>query len=63
MGRDGAAGLRRLRDVGRHTIAQDQQSSVVYGMPKAAAAIDAAVEVLPLDRIASRLVDLVENPQ
>jgi chemotaxis response regulator CheB len=63
MGRDGAAGLRRLRDVGRHTIAQDQQSSVVYGMPKAAAAIDAAVEVLPLDQIASRLVHLVENPQ
>jgi len=63
MGRDGAAGLRRLREVGRHTIAQDQQSSVVYGMPKAAAQIDAAVEVLPLDRIASRLVDLVENPQ
>jgi chemotaxis response regulator CheB len=63
MGRDGAAGLRRLRDVGRHTIAQDQHSSVVYGMPKAAAAMDAAVEVLPLDRIASRLVHLVENPQ
>jgi two-component system, chemotaxis family, response regulator WspF len=59
MGRDGAAGLRRLRDAGRHTIAQDQQSSVVYGMPKAAAAMDAAVEVLPLDQIASRLVSLV----
>jgi len=59
MGSDGAAGLKALRDKGHHTIAQDQASCVVYGMPKAAAALDAAVEVLPLNRIAARLDELV----
>ena len=58
MGRDGAAGLKRLRNEGHHTIAQDQQTSAVYGMPKAAAALDAAVDVLPLDQIAPRLIGL-----
>jgi chemotaxis response regulator CheB len=58
MGRDGAAGLRLLREQGHHTIAQDQASSAVYGMPKAAAELDAAAEILPLDRIAARLRDL-----
>ncbi|QQP95797.1 chemotaxis response regulator protein-glutamate methylesterase [Lysobacter enzymogenes] len=63
MGRDGAAGLRGLRQQGHHTIAQDRASSAVYGMPKAAAELDAAVEILPLDRIAARLRDLfVPNP-
>jgi chemotaxis response regulator CheB len=38
-----------------HTIAQDEKSSAVYGMPKAAAEIDAAVDVLPLDQIAPKL--------
>jgi two-component system response regulator WspF len=55
MGRDGAAGLKALRDKGWHTIAQDRASSAVYGMPKAAAEMDAAVEILALDRIADRL--------
>ncbi len=52
MGRDGANGLKLMRERGFHTIAQDQASSAVYGMPKAAAAIDAAVEICPLDAIA-----------
>jgi len=56
MGRDGAVGLKALREHGCHTIAQDEASSAVYGMPKAAAAISAAVDVLPMDRIAERLV-------
>jgi two-component system, chemotaxis family, response regulator WspF len=57
MGRDGAQGLKLMREQGFLTIAQDQLSSSVYGMPKAAAAIDAAVEIRPLDKIAPRLLE------
>ncbi|WP_263225909.1 chemotaxis response regulator protein-glutamate methylesterase [Pseudomonas alabamensis] len=57
MGRDGAQGLKAMRQHDFLTIAQDQHSSAVYGMPKAAAAIDAAVEIRPLDGIAQRLTD------
>lgn len=56
MGRDGALGLRHLRNKGFHTIAQDEASSAVYGMPKAAAKLEAAVEILPLPQIASQLM-------
>ena len=55
MGRDGALGLKALRDQGHHTIAQDQASCAVYGMPKAAVALNAAVDVLPIGAIAPRL--------
>ena len=55
MGRDGAVGLKALRNQGRYTIAQDRASSAVYGMPKAAATLAAAVDILPLDRIAPKL--------
>ncbi|MNZ30465.1 Chemotaxis response regulator protein-glutamate methylesterase [compost metagenome] len=58
MGRDGAQGLKLMRQQGYLTIAQDQGSSAVYGMPKAAAAIDAAVEIRPLDKIAPRLLEI-----
>ena len=47
MGRDGAAGLLTLRQAGWHTIAQDEATSVVWGMPRAAAEIGAAAQVLP----------------
>jgi two-component system response regulator WspF len=57
MGRDGAKGLKTLRDKGHYTIAQDQATSTVYGMPKAAATLSAAVDILPLGRIAPRLID------
>lgn len=58
MGRDGAQGLKAMRQQGFLTIAQDQESSAVYGMPKAAAAIDAAVEIQPLHAIAPRLIEV-----
>jgi chemotaxis response regulator CheB len=59
MGSDGARGLKALRDRGHHTIAQDQASSAVHGMPKAAAGLAAAVDILPMARIASKLVDVI----
>jgi two-component system response regulator WspF len=59
MGRDGAAGLKALRDRGHLTLAQDQATSAVYGMPKAAVQLNAAAEVLPLDQIGPRLCQLV----
>lgn len=58
MGQDGAAGLLRLRDAGAWTIAQDEASSVVYGMPKVAADLGAACEVLSLAGISRRLQQL-----
>jgi len=57
MGRDGAEGLKRMRDHGFFTIAQDEASSAVYGMPKAAAALDAASAILPLEKIATTLIE------
>lgn len=52
MGRDGAEGLLAMHKTGAFTIAQDEASSVVYGMPKVAASLGAADQILPLDRIA-----------
>ncbi|HET9770200.1 MAG TPA: chemotaxis protein CheB [Acidimicrobiia bacterium] len=52
MGDDGAAGLRALRQAGGRTIVQDESTSAVYGMPRAAFAAGAATEVLPLDAVA-----------
>jgi two-component system response regulator WspF len=51
MGRDGAQGLLELREVGAYTIAQDEHTSAVYGMPKAAARMGAAVDILPIQKI------------
>jgi len=61
MGRDGAAGLRRLRMHGYHTLAQDQATSAVYGMPKAAAELAAASEILSLTKIGPRLAALADQ--
>ena len=59
MGRDGAVGLLALRKSGALTIAQDEATSVVYGMPKAAADIGAADEILPLSAIGPRIKDAI----
>ena len=61
MGQDGAEGLKALRDAGCHTIAQDEPSSAVYGMPRAAASLKAAREILPLEKIGPRLVQLLDR--
>jgi chemotaxis response regulator CheB len=55
MGRDGAEGLMAMRKRGHHTVAQDKASCVVYGMPRAAAELGAAAQILPLETIASHL--------
>lgn len=52
MGDDGARGLKEMRDAGAYTIAQDEATCVVYGMPREAVELEAADLVLPLDRIA-----------
>lgn len=57
MGRDGAKGLLKLRQARWFTIAQDQATSIVWGMPRAAAEIGAAVQVLPVDRIGKAIAD------
>lgn len=59
MGEDGARGLLDMRLAGGYTIAEHESTAVVHGMPGTAVRIGAAVEELPLDRIASRLGDLV----
>ncbi len=51
MGQDGAVGLKEMREAGAYTLAQDEASSVVWGMPGQAVAMHAAIEVLPLDEI------------
>jgi len=55
MGKDGAEGLLAMRQAGAWTLAQDEESSVVYGMPKTAKEIGAASQVVPLNRMAEAI--------
>jgi two-component system chemotaxis response regulator CheB len=56
MGRDGAEGLLRMRQAGAYTLAQDEASCVVFGMPREAIALGAAQEVVPLQDMSQRLM-------
>ena len=59
MGKDGALGLKTLRDLGGETIAEDESTCVVYGMPKAAVEMGGACQVLPLPEIADAVTQAV----
>jgi two-component system chemotaxis response regulator CheB len=61
MGRDGAAGMLALRRMGAFTIGQDEGTSAVWGMPAAAASLDALAVELPLPQIAAGIVDAVSR--
>jgi two-component system chemotaxis response regulator CheB len=58
MGQDGARGMVALQAVGARTIAQDEHSSIIYGMPRAARALGAVEESLPLEKIGPRVGDM-----
>lgn len=61
MGADGAQGCLKLKKLGGYTITQDEETCVVYGMPKAAYEAGASMEVLPLERIGGRIKELCEK--
>ncbi|UAB79552.1 chemotaxis response regulator protein-glutamate methylesterase [Erythrobacter sp. SCSIO 43205] len=63
MGEDGARELASMAQTGAHTIAQDRESCVVFGMPRAAIALGAAKAVLPLERITREIFDFVPTAQ
>jgi two-component system chemotaxis response regulator CheB len=61
MGKDGALGASAVRAAGGRIIAQDRETSVVYGMPRAVIEMGLADDIVPLDRIATKLVRLAER--
>jgi two-component system chemotaxis response regulator CheB len=60
MGADGARGLLQMKQAGAHTIAQDEATCVVFGMPKEAIALGAADHIMPLPLIARTALELTE---
>ena len=62
MGRDGAEGLLAIRRAGGMTLAQDEQSCVIFGMSREAIELEAACSVLPLEEIALTLRSLAQSP-
>ena len=63
MGRDGAEGLKTMHDAGAHTLAQDEASCVVYGMPREAALLGAADRILPLSQLAWGVLEYLSDRQ
>lgn len=57
MGDDGARGMKALHDAGARTIAQDEATSIVFGMPKEAIALGGVDEILSIDRVADAILD------
>ncbi|PIS09818.1 MAG: hypothetical protein COT73_12760, partial [Bdellovibrio sp. CG10_big_fil_rev_8_21_14_0_10_47_8] len=62
-GADGARELKSLRDLGVRTIAQDEKTSVVFGMPREAIERGAAEFILPIDKIGEKLIQLCDPKQ
>ena len=60
MGKDGAEGLKQMHDSGAKTIAQDESTSIVYGMPKAAADLGAADDIVALSNIGKKILDFAQ---
>ena len=61
MGSDGAGGMLAMREAGARTLAQDEASSVVFGMPKVAYERGGAERLVPLDKIAAEVLTLVQE--
>ena len=61
MGRDGADGCLRIRQKGGYTLVQDEATSAIFGMPKAAIEAGAASEIIPLPKISGRMLELVKG--
>lgn len=61
MGDDGARGLEEMKNAGAHTVAQDEATSIVFGMPKEAIARGAAQKILPLERIAGEIMQSTQS--
>ena len=61
MGDDGRIGIKELHDNGAKTIAQDEQTCVVFGMPKRAIEVGAVDEILPISKIADRIVKFAQS--
>jgi len=61
MGSDGARGLLEMRESGAYTIAQDEETCVVFGMPKEAVKLGAASEVTPLQLVSRSIVSYLQN--
>lgn len=61
MGDDGAKGLKEMKKTGAHTIAQDEKTCVVFGMPNEAIKLGGVDQILPLEAIAGEIIRLSEN--
>lgn len=61
MGRDGAAGIKEMRDLGARTVAQDEATCVVFGMPREAIELGAVERVVPLEEIAPTMLELASS--